>query len=101
VARANIYGAVKAVPFQTPVTIVPTEVKEEVTTLDARVVPVKVPAGATTAAAEIAVIRPLPLTVTIGIAVEEPKDPVFEFTVLRVTAPVSDMVASPLILTGM
>lgn len=51
-------------PFQVPEVIVPTEVKEEAMTLLAKVVPVKVPAGATTALLDIAVTSPLPLTVS-------------------------------------
>jgi hypothetical protein len=75
----------------------PTVVSEEVTTLEARVVPVSVPAGAITALVEAAVINPLPLTVKEGIAVEEPKLPVLELTVARVVAnePVPLPVTSP------
>jgi hypothetical protein len=95
------------VPCQTPVPIVPTVVREEVTTFDAKVVPVRVPAGAITTAVEAAVIRPFPFTVKIGIAVEEPKDPTFEFTVARVRvalpgpeavpSPVRDVIAAPVV----
>ena len=53
-------------PCQTPVVIVPRLVKEEVTTLDASVVPVNVPAGAMTVEVETAVTRPLPFTVNVG-----------------------------------
>ena len=67
-----------------PVAMVPTEVKTEETTFEAREVPVKVPAGATTTFVEAAVTRPLPLTVMVGIAVDEPKAPTFELTVARV-----------------
>ena len=59
-------------PLQVPVVMVPTVVKEEVTTLEAKVVPVKVPAGATTAAVEAVVNLPLLSTVKVGMAVEEP-----------------------------
>ena len=47
-------------------------------------------------AVDMAVIKPLPFTVTIGIAVELPKAPVFEFTVASVNAPDVATVASPL-----
>jgi hypothetical protein len=73
---------------------VPTEVSEELTTLELSVVPDKVPAGATTAVAPAAVIRPLPFTVKFGTDDAPPKEPVFEFTVARVvTLPVE--VTSP------
>ena len=65
---------------------VPTVVREEVTTVALRVVPVKVPAGAITTAVETAVINPFPLTVKTGIAVEEPKEPMFRLTVAKVVA---------------
>jgi hypothetical protein len=81
------------VPFHTPVVIVPTLVKELDTTLLARVVPVKVPAGATTALEPAAVIRPLPLTVKFGIAVLDPKEPTFVLTVARVAAALPGPVA--------
>jgi hypothetical protein len=84
-----------AVPFHTPVVIVPTLVKEDVTTFEASVVPVNVPAGAITALVLAAVISPLALTVNDGIAVEEPKLPTFEFTVARVVAAVPLVVTSP------
>ena len=75
-----------AVPFHTPAVIVPTEVKEEDTTLLAKVVPVKVPAGAITAFVDAAVINPFAFTVKLGIAVAEPKEPTFAFTVASVAA---------------
>ena len=56
------------------------------TTVALRVVPVRVPAGAITTLVPAAVIRPLPLTVKLGIAVLDPNEPVFEFTVARVVA---------------
>jgi hypothetical protein len=79
------------------VVIVPTAVSEEVTTLEARVVPVRVPAGAMTALVLAAVIKPLALTVKLGIAVEEPKLPMLLLTVakVRVAAPGPVAVASP------
>ena len=64
-----------AVPFQTPVAIVPTLVSEELTTLDANVVPVRVPAGAITTFVLAAVICPSAFTVNDGIAVEPPYEP--------------------------
>jgi hypothetical protein len=78
------------VPAEPPVLTNPLVVKlarvamEAVTTLDAKVVPVNVPAGATTAFVDAAVIRPLPLTVKLGIALDDPKDPVFVLTVASV-----------------
>ncbi len=71
-------------PFQTPVAIVPTDVNDDDTTFDARVVPVNVPAGAITTDVPAAVINPLPLTVKFGIAVDDPKDPTFPLTVANV-----------------
>src|ERR1700684_3217104 len=73
-----------AVPFQTPVAIVPTEVKELFTTVEFKVVPLKEPAEAATAAVVIEVINPLPFTVNTGIALPDPNDPGVEFTVARV-----------------
>lgn len=64
--------------------MVPREVKEELSTFAANVVPVRVPAGAITAFVPAAVIKPLAFTVKFGIAVDEPHEPVFEFTVARV-----------------
>jgi hypothetical protein len=66
--------------------IVPRLVSEEAVIPAARVLPVRVPAGATTAFVDTAVTRPLPFTVNVGIAVEEPKEPVSVFTVARVVA---------------
>jgi hypothetical protein len=62
----------------------PTVVIDDVTTLAASVVPVSVPAGAMTADDAAAVIRPLPLTVKLGIAVDEPNDPTLALTVANV-----------------
>jgi hypothetical protein len=86
------------VAFQVPVVSVPTEVREELTTVAFNVVPDSVPAGAMTALVPAAVIRPLPLTVKLGMAVDEPKEPVFVLTVARVVAivpPEAAPVASP------
>ena len=75
---------------------VPTEVSEDAVTPDARVAPVNVPAGATTALVEAAVIRPLALTVNAGMAVEEPKLPTLPFTVANVIARLpAEFVTSP------
>ena len=75
----------------------PTLVRDEFTTLLASVVPVSVPAGATTAAVDAAVTRPFALTVSTGIAVDEPKLPTLLLTVARVngSAVVPLPVASP------
>ena len=67
-----------------PLTNAPTLVRDEVTTVVLSVVPLRVPAGATTAFVLAAVTRPLPLTVKDGIAVDEPKDPTLLLTVARV-----------------
>jgi hypothetical protein len=83
------------VPFQTPVVIVPTDVRDEDTTFEASVVPVKVPAGATTALVLAAVIRPLAFTVKEGMAVDEPNDPMFELTEARVSVAEPGPVAVP------
>ena len=76
---------------------VPTEVNEDVTTVELRTVPDNVLAGATTAFVPAAVISPLPFTVKFGIAVEEPHEPVFVLTVASVIAaePGPDAVPSP------
>src|SRR5271168_566673 len=80
--------AVRVASDELPETVsdpsVPTLVREEETTLLASVVPVSVPAGATTATVPAAVMSPLPLTVKVGIAVEEPKAPVLVLTVASV-----------------
>jgi hypothetical protein len=94
VVNGNMYGAVKAVPFHTPETIVPTEVREELTTLEAKVVPVRVPAGAITALPVTDVTNPLPLAVIVGIEVEDPTGLVSTFTVAKVSVD-PDVVASP------
>ena len=78
-------SSVKPAPVA-PLVKVPTEVNDEAVTPEARVAPVRVPAGATTAFPEAAVIKPLPLTVKVGIEVEEPKDPTLVFTVAKVVA---------------
>ncbi len=80
------YCSATGVPCHVPVPMVPTEVSEDDTTFEASVVPVSVPAGATTAAVPAAVMRPLPLTVKVGIAVEDPKLPVLVLTVFKVKA---------------
>lgn len=72
--------------FHVPDVSVPTEVSDDDTTFDASVVPVSVPAGATTTTVPAAVIRPFAFTVNVGIAVDDPYDPTLEFTVARVAA---------------
>ena len=62
----------------------PIEVNEEVTTVEFKVVPDNVPAGAITALPLAAVINPLAFTVKEGIDVEDPKDPTLELTVASV-----------------
>lgn len=62
-------------PCHVPVPMVPTDVSDEETTLAASVVPVRVPAGAMTAAVLAAVKRPFASKVRTGIAVEDPADP--------------------------
>ena len=76
---------------------VPTLVRDDVTTVALSVVPVSVPAGAMTAAVDAAVMRPLPLTVKVGMAVDDPKEPTLLFTVARVVvmAVVPEPVMSP------
>jgi hypothetical protein len=64
----------------------PNDISEDAVTALARVVPVRVPAGATTVLSLTAVINPFPLTVSVGMDVEEPKLPVFVLTVARVVA---------------
>jgi hypothetical protein len=66
--------------------MVPTDVSDEVTTVELRTVPLRVPAGATTTLLLAAVIRPFPFTVKEGMEVVDPKEPVLEFTVARVAA---------------
>lgn len=68
---------------------VPIVVKDDVTTFEARVVPVSVPAGAMTTLPEAEVINPLPFTVNVGMEVEEPKLPTLELTVARVPTAVT------------
>ena len=91
------FVAVKVASVDAPETArderVPTLVRDEARTLDARVAPVSVPAGAITATEPAAVMSPLPFTVKVGIAVEEPKLPVLPFTVASVAATVPGPVA--------
>src|ERR1035437_8912924 len=63
---------------------VPRDVNDEPTTFEASAVPVSVPAGAITTAVPATVMRPLPFTVNVGIAVDEPNEPTFPLTVARV-----------------
>ena len=67
---------------------VPTDVKLLAVTPDASVAPVRVPAGAMTAAVVILVVKPLALIVTTGIAVLEPVVPAVA-TVAKVPAAVT------------
>lgn len=89
------YVTVTALPSHNPLAIVPTEVNEEETTFEASVVPDNVPAGATTTLVEAAVINPFAFTVKEGIAVEDPNEPVFEFTVANVKAALPGPAAVP------
>ena len=73
----------------------PTLVKEELTTVEFNVVPVRVPAGAMTTLELAAVINPFPFTVNEGIEVDDPKDPTVAFTVASVVKPVLLMPMSP------
>src|SRR5262245_30706087 len=78
-----------------PLVSVPTPVNDEPVTPDASVEPVSVPAGAITALLPAAVMRPLALTVKLGMAVEEPNEPVLPLTVASVVASVPLVVRSP------
>ena len=80
-------------PVTTSPEMVPRLVREELTTFEASVVPVSVPAGAITALPPAAVIKPLPLTVKFGIDVDDPKLPVLVFTVARVVAQEDDVIS--------
>jgi hypothetical protein len=79
-----------------PVPIVPTDVSEELTTVELSVVPVRVPAGAITALPVTEVTRPLALIVIVGMLVDDPVVPA-EATVARVNVaePGPEAVASP------
>jgi hypothetical protein len=74
----------------------PTEVRDDAVTPDASVVPVRVPAGATTAFPVAEVTSPLALIVIDGIEVDDPVVPALA-TVARVSAadPGPDAEASP------
>jgi hypothetical protein len=87
-------GVVEIVPaVTTRLAIVPRLVNEEAVTPEAKVEPERVPAGATTAAVVILVVKPLALMVTTGMAVLDPVEPA-EATVARVVAFPTD-VTSP------
>jgi hypothetical protein len=92
-AEARIFPSVEA-PETVSDESVPTLVSDEARTFAASVAPVSVPAGATTAAVPAAVMRPLPLTVKVGMAVDEPNEPVLPLTVARVV-PFPTEVTSP------
>src|SRR5689334_14635988 len=89
---------VTAPAFQIPDVRVPTEVSDEAATPAASVVPVSVPAGATTALPEAAVMRPFALTVKVGIDVLDPNVPTLALTAAKVVAkdPVPEPVTSPI-----
>ena len=77
---------------------VPTLVRDEAVTPAARVAPLSEPAAALTVFVPAAVTKPLAFTVKFGMAVEEPKDPTFEFTVASVVAKLfAEEVTSPVI----
>ena len=80
---------------------VPTDVKDEVKTFEAKVAPVKVPAGATTAAVVIDVVKPLALIVITGIAVLPPVVPAdaTEANVVTFPAEVTSPVKLALVVT--
>ena len=87
-------GVVAIVPAVTVrFAIVPSEVNDDAVTPDAKVAPVSVPAGATTAAVVIEVVRPLAFIVTTGMAVDPPVVPGVA-TVAKVPAAVT--LADPL-----
>ena len=87
-------------PFHAPLVIVPTVVRDEVTTFGASALPVNVPAGATTALVPAALINPFALTVKLGMAVDVPKLPALLLTVASVRAPEDTSAASPETLSG-
>lgn len=80
---------------QVPEVSAPTAVREDAVIVEFRLVPVRVPAGATTALPLAAVKRPFPFTVSEGIDVELPNVPVFEFTVASVRAALPGPEAAP------
>jgi hypothetical protein len=57
--------------------------------------PVTLPTAGVQVVAEAAVVRPLPLTVSVGHCVAEPKEPTLELTVASVTTPAASTAASP------
>ena len=73
---------------------VPTLVKDEAKTFEANVAPDNVPAGATTAAVVILVVKPLALMVITGIAVLPPVVPA-DATVANADTPADVIVTSP------
>lgn len=87
-------GVVATVPaVAVRLAIVPSEVNDDAVTPAAKVLPLSVPAGATTAAVVIEVVRPLAFIVITGMAVEPPVVPAVA-TVARVPAAVT--LADPL-----
>ena len=79
-----MFAPMERAPPRVRLARVPTDVSDEFTTVALRVVPVKVPAGATRVVLETLVISPLPLTVMVGMTELEPKTPTVLFTVARV-----------------
>src|ERR1700688_3969161 len=81
----------------------PTLVRDEFTTPGARIEPVSVPAGAMTGFDPADVMRPLALTMKLGIEIDDPNEPTLELTVasvvavapgpVPVTSPVSEVTA--------
>ena len=89
-------GVVEIVPaVTTRLAIVPKLVSDDAVTPEASVLPVKVPAGATTTAVVMLVVKPLTLMVITGIAVLDPVAPAVA-TVANVPAAVTFPVPSKL-----
>ena len=90
---ATPVSVIAGVPISNGAVKVPNVCKEELTTAEFNAVPLNVPAGAITAFVLAAVIKPLPFTVKLGIAVDDPKLPVLLLTVAKV--PVMAVVPLP------
>ena len=90
----TLYPAIEAVPLTVNPVNVPTLVKLLAVTPLANVEPVNVPAGATTAAVEVVLIRPYTSVVITGIAVELPTDTAPGPVAVKVT-PVPEIVKLP------
>jgi hypothetical protein len=89
VLRATVNPA----PVEPPVNV-PTDVKDDVTTVEPIAVPVREDAGAEINVVPAAVRIPLAFTVNVGIKFEEPNDPILELTVAKV-AVAPEVVMSP------